>query len=416
MKIFLKQFSSKDRDWVKKASHLADRTNVPLYLVGGIVRDLCLKKKVAGDLDFLIVGDAVTFAKDFARIYGGKCKVYQSFGTATVIYQDRRIDFTTARSEKYPRPGVLPVVTPGTLDEDLRRRDFTVNALAMVVNTSSFGNVVDVTGGLKDLKQKTIRVLHDKSFRDDPTRILRAVRFEQRLGFQIEPVTLRWLKQALKENHVKAVKPPRYFREFRKILFEADPVKPLKRLCQLKGLSFVTARKPDFKKCDKLVRRIRQHNGISSENDQSLMLLMVLLSKESSEQIIRFCRSVQISKKEEDVLKSLPLLRNKFRVLRRRPLRDSVVYKALKDFPQATLDYLLLSEDDAVVKKHVRHFVYRLQKVELKMGGHEIRQLDGLKARKITEVREKMLEAKLDGKVSTKREEKKYAQMLVRKG
>ena len=143
----------------------------------------------------MVEGDAIGLAKEFAEKIGGKLSVHPMFNTAKIALDKWTIDIAMARTETYAKPGALPAVKPGTLKTDLFRRDFTVNAMAICLSPDNYGELIDLYGGLNDLKNKFIRVLHEKSFIDDATRIWRAIRYEQRLGFQIEPETLKLLKR-----------------------------------------------------------------------------------------------------------------------------------------------------------------------------------------------------------------------------
>ena len=162
----------------------------PAYLVGGAVRDLLLGARSV-DLDVAIEGDAVAVAQEVAGRLGGEARGHDRFGTATVRAGDLSVDLAGTRSETYERPGALPAVTPAGLDADLGRRDFTVNAMAIALGGGAAGELIDPYGGGRDLEGKIVRVLHDRSFVDDPTRLLRAVRYEARLGFAIDPETER---------------------------------------------------------------------------------------------------------------------------------------------------------------------------------------------------------------------------------
>jgi len=163
---------------------------MPIYLIGGVVRDLLLDRPV-GDFDLVVEGDAAKFAKHLAKNIGGEILIHSAFGTATWKPADSSlsIDLVTARSEMYAQPGALPTVKPSAIDDDLHRRDFTINAMAIRLDGDNFGELYDPLDGQKDLKSKTIRILHDKSFVDDPTRIFRAVRYAARYGFELDSAT-----------------------------------------------------------------------------------------------------------------------------------------------------------------------------------------------------------------------------------
>jgi tRNA nucleotidyltransferase (CCA-adding enzyme) len=214
---------------LKKA---ASQRDVSLYLVGGPVRDLLLARPLK-DLDLAVEGDAAALARDVAQCLGGKVVLHQRFGTATVAVQGERLDLATTRRENYPRPGTLPQVVPGSIEEDLTRRDFTVNAMALSLSHPNQGRLLDPVGGLKDLREGTVRALHPVSFRDDPTRVLRAVRYEQRLTFIIEPKTLGWLREALDNDALSTVSRDRLRREVSLMLNEERPLASLIRAGEL---------------------------------------------------------------------------------------------------------------------------------------------------------------------------------------
>jgi tRNA nucleotidyltransferase (CCA-adding enzyme) len=178
-------------------SDIADRAasmNMPCYLVGGFVRDLLLDKPV-NDLDIIVEGDAIKLGEALVQKHGGKLTPHTKFRTAiwhlpeTVNLIPDTLDLITARSEIYSSAGALPTIKPSTIDDDLHRRDFTINAMAVRIDGNHFGELLDPLNGQNDLEQKLIRVLHPHSFMDDPTRIFRAVRYEQRYAFNLEPST-----------------------------------------------------------------------------------------------------------------------------------------------------------------------------------------------------------------------------------
>ena len=169
--------------------------DMPCYIVGGFVRDLLLGKPV-NDLDVIVEGDAIKFGKSLVKTFGGKLTFHDKFHTAiwhlppTFDLQPSTLDLITARKETYLMPGALPTVTPSTIEDDLRRRDFTINCMAIRIDGDHFGELLDPLNGQADLEEGLIRILHPQSFIDDPTRIFRAIRYEARYSFNLEPSTL----------------------------------------------------------------------------------------------------------------------------------------------------------------------------------------------------------------------------------
>src|SRR4029079_1484243 len=227
---------------LRQLGDLADRGGVSLYLVGGVVRDLLLKRK-NWDLDLTVEGNGIAFARLVAERYGSGLAVFARFATSRLVFPTGlKVDIATTRRESYAQPAALPDVEPASLNEDLYRRDFTIDAMAIQLNPGQFGRLYDPYGGQHDLKAKTLRVLHARSFQDDPTRIFRAIRFEQRFGFRVERITMRLLIQAASTNLIQQLSGPRLQNEIVLLLAEQDPVRAIVRLGRLKLLRFLHRR------------------------------------------------------------------------------------------------------------------------------------------------------------------------------
>jgi tRNA nucleotidyltransferase (CCA-adding enzyme) len=233
----------------------AERLDLPLYLVGGSVRDLLLGRAIK-DIDFTVEGDAARLAEAILRKYAGKVVFHSRFGTATWTLDEttfRRLnvpllgasafppflDLISARSETYPQPGALPTVKRSTIDDDLRRRDFSINAMALRLDGRYYGQLHDPLGGQVDLSLGMIRVFHDLSFVDDPTRMLRAVRYSERYGFKIEQATLRWIDDEARKI-LSGLSGERLRHEFDLIFEEENPSAMLHRLAELDLLNPVS--------------------------------------------------------------------------------------------------------------------------------------------------------------------------------
>ena len=220
---------------------------VAAYLVGGVVRDLLLGRKSL-DFDIVVVGDAIALARALVRKHGGKVTAHTKFGTGTwkidnsifdirvpnIQYRISSLDLITARRESYARPAALPDVTPSTFDDDIRRRDFTINTLAVRLDGAHFGQLYDIYNGATDITGGIVRVLHPASFLDDPTRIFRAVRYEQRYGFKIAPETLALIPAALPLLATLSAERARH--ELDLIFDEPNAVSMLARLNELGAL------------------------------------------------------------------------------------------------------------------------------------------------------------------------------------
>ncbi len=236
------------------------------YLVGGFVRDLLLKRPSL-DIDIVVEGDAIRIANAMCERWNGRLDAHPQFGTATVTPADvnlPKVDFVTARRETYQGAGTLPTVARGTITEDLRRRDFSINALAMRLDISTFGEIVDKTGGLEDLKTRTIRVLHKHSFTDDPTRIFRAFRYAGRYGFCIPETDTTLMREALPV--LVQLSGERIRNEIDRILIEKNAPEIVAHLTRLgvwktifQGWNISTTFACDFKKAEQAITWTSTH-------------------------------------------------------------------------------------------------------------------------------------------------------------
>jgi len=234
---------------LKEIGQVADMLEYNAYLVGGLVRDVLLKIENL-DVDIVIEGDGIKFAHEFIKHHKARVRSHRKFGTAVVIFPDGfKVDVATARMEYYEFPGAPPIVESSSLRMDLYRRDFAVNALAVKLNKKDYGVLVDYFGAQKDIKDRVLRVLHNLSFVEDPTRVFRAIRFEQRFGFKIGRLTLSLMRNAVKINCFKDVSGRRLFLELKLILKEQDPIGAINRMDEFDLLQFIS---PEIELTDKI--------------------------------------------------------------------------------------------------------------------------------------------------------------------
>lgn len=237
---------SEKQTLLSNIANLAASLGMPCYVVGGFVRDLLLRRPV-NDLDVVVEGDAIKLGNKLVETYGGKLTTHFKFHTAIwhLPDSDDFVDLITARKETYDRPGALPSVTPATIEDDLRRRDFTINAMALRLDGESFGEIHDPLKGQTDLERGVIRVLHPKSFVDDPTRIFRAIRYEGRYGFTLDADTQALINpEALKVLH--SLSGERLRHELDLILDEDHSVTLLLRVASLRVLAAIHPKMPEF--------------------------------------------------------------------------------------------------------------------------------------------------------------------------
>jgi tRNA nucleotidyltransferase (CCA-adding enzyme) len=244
---------------LRVAAEEAERAGAGAYLVGGPVRDLLLGHPIR-DLDVLLSDGLDAVARATASRLGGGARLRREFLTATITTSDCRIDLVRARREHYPRPGALPVVEPGTLIEDLMRRDFAAHALALPLGEHTGQVLLDPCGGAADLERRELRVLHDASFRDDPTRLLRAARYCARLGFRLERRSARLAREALAARALDTLSGDRARHEIEYLLAEERPDRGAAR-AQRMGLFAGLCRRWSLANTRPLARLARIHEA-----------------------------------------------------------------------------------------------------------------------------------------------------------
>jgi tRNA nucleotidyltransferase (CCA-adding enzyme) len=401
----------------RKIGKAADTQRLQAYLVGGVVRDLLLDREVF-DMDVVISGDSAKFVKHLARQEKMRFVVYPSFYTASAFFPGQpRVDISAFRSEVYARPGALPRVHKGTFAEDLARRDFTINAMAISLNHDCFGTLVDPYHGFTDLQKKRIRVFHAKSFEDDPTRILRAVRFEQRLGFRIHRSTLRLLKEALRAAREKHVKPPRYFAEFQKILREPDPLKPLQRLRALGGLRFIAPGcDPNFRLLRKVHRRAANNTEIQREMPEAdrwvlyfIPLIQGLQARAVRQLVIKF----QIRKSDQKTILQLRRFSDIIEFLNNKELSPRDVYQRLAPLTFTSVLFLRVAASPRMAQRHIERYWKKYRKVTLRINGHDLKRMGLESGRAIGQILQEVFYQKLDQGLRTKKEELRAARVCL---
>jgi tRNA nucleotidyltransferase (CCA-adding enzyme) len=260
-KLMEKRFPERIQNLLKEFGEVGDERGYPVYAVGGFVRDLLMGIDNF-DLDIVVEGDGIQFAEEFEKRYASRIRTHKKFGTAIVLLSDGlKVDVATARLEIYDAPAALPTVERGSIKMDLYRRDFTINTLAIQLNPRAFGELIDFFGGVRDIKEKVIRVLHNLSFVEDPTRVFRAIRFEQRLGFQIGKHTQNLMRNAVKMGFMERLSGGRVLSELILILQEDHSISALKRMKDFDLLRFLHPHLRFDQEMEGLFERI--HHAIS---------------------------------------------------------------------------------------------------------------------------------------------------------
>ncbi|HEY41670.1 MAG TPA: CCA tRNA nucleotidyltransferase [Dehalococcoidia bacterium] len=380
-----------------------------LYLVGGAVRDLLLEQETF-DLDLVVDGDAISLAQLLANSTGGKLVVHTRFRTANVHWNEWSIDVTTARSETYDRPGALPQVKPGSLSDDLFRRDFTINAMAIQLSPGLYGDLIDLYGGQEDLKRGLIRILHEQSFTDDATRIWRALRYEQRFGFTLDMETLELLKRDI--VMLDTISGDRIRHELELVLKEAYPEKFFLRADQLQVLPQI---QPGLKGNDVLSVRFEQARQVSSPNPPPTGLYLALLAYPlTGEQVEQLIERIRLPRPLAQTLRDTCELKTEVTALGAADLRPSHLYSILRGYTPAALMATSLASDSPTVNRNIHRYLTKLRYVRPTLTGEDLKKMGLTPGPRISEILNRLRTAKLDGEVTDRREEEKLVRQWLR--
>lgn len=422
MREYLTKLPKEIQDLIHFAGVVANRNNMRAYLIGGCVRDLLLGVKNL-DLDIVVEGNGIKFAEQMANKLNTKLIRHKRFGTATLILLKYRlkIDIATARKEFYPQAGHLPVVESGTLRDDLFRRDFTINCLAIDINKDSFGGLIDLFGGRQDLKNKKIRILHDLSFIDDPTRILRAVRFEQRYNFKIEPHTLKLLKDAAGKRMLEKVEPQRIRNEFILILKEKNPLKEIKRLKELAGFKFISSRTSVSLRTYKFIKSVEKQISWFNKTypqrrllDAWLIYFMVFMNSLSTNDTKQVCQRFVFRKGEDKRILCYKKLSTKFvSYLKKAKNKPSRIFSMLEPLSYEVILLIKAKYRDPVIQRIIKDFFEIYNGVKIYSSGHDLRSIGLAPGPYYKKIFTKVLNAKLNGQVTTKEEELELIKELL---
>jgi len=380
-----------------------------LYLVGGAVRDLLLERNTY-DLDLVVEGDAVALARQAANVTRKKLIVHPRFGTATLHFNAWHIDFARARSETYGRPGALPRVRPGSLADDLFRRDFTINAMAVRLNPGCFGELIDIYGGMADLEQGLIRILHEGSFIDDATRIWRALRYEQRLDFRFEEETFELLKRDL--SMLDTISGDRLRHELELVLREEKPEKVLRRADELKILGRLH---PMLKADDWLSAMFQRAREVVSPGLQLFKVYLALLTcRMTADGVEEFISEFRIPKRLLHVLRDSQRIKTVLPVLDNPDLAPSRIHAVLYGYSLSALTARMLAAESPAVGRNIELYLYHLRHVKTCVVGDDLMKLGIVSGPDVGSTLERLHSAKLDGKAATRQDELELVQQWLR--
>ena len=415
-------------DILGKAGALGRSRQTPVYVVGGFVRDLLLKTP-NHDIDLVVEGDGIGFARAFAGVLGGRVRVHKKFLTSVVIFpgaggKEERVDVATARLEYYESPAALPTVEHSSIKMDLYRRDFTINALAIRLDCEPMGEIVDFFGGQKDIRDRVIRVLHTLSFVEDPTRCLRAVRFEQRYHFRIGPATEKLIKNDVSLKLLDKLSPSRLFNEFEHICAEETAILCIRRLHELGILQAIHPQlsiNPDRK--EMLIRTAKVMAWyrllyIDEEMRPWLVYFLVLCSSLTYAVTLEVFRRLGIPPAlKNEVLgcrEKARSLRSSLKRLTATPgFRVSALCAMLRPLPVEFVLYLMADMEVPETRRALSRYITVWRTEKPGVDGSDLKKLGLAPGPAYGVILQRLLEAKLDGTAASPEEQLSLARELT---
>jgi tRNA nucleotidyltransferase (CCA-adding enzyme) len=397
------QLSGEIIAFTRLAGTIAEKRGMRLYLVGGVVRDILLER-LNTDLDLAVEGDAIKLAKEIALGLQARLTTHSRFGTATIKLPERSIDLITARTEIYTKPGALPKVTPCSIKEDMARRDFTINAMAISLNPDNYGELYDPFGGMTDADRAEIRILHEKSFTDDATRIWRAIRYEQRLDFHIEPITLLLIERDI--DMLKTISGERIRHELELVLKEEEPEKILARAEELGVLEKLNP----YIKADKWLaeRFSAARDACQTALPHPNLYLALLCYRLIPADAERFISYLRLPKAAAEAIKDTLAIKSRIKELSRDGQSPSVIYNLLSGYCPLAYEASRLAMDSPAALEHIELYESVLRYIHPALNGDDLKKLGVPKGPKMKAILKGLLDAKLDGQTETKFDEENW--------
>jgi tRNA nucleotidyltransferase (CCA-adding enzyme) len=408
-KFLIERLPTEIIELLRVVGSVADSLDYNAYAIGGFVRDIFLYEQNL-DIDVVIEGDGIEFAKALAASLGGRARAHEAFKTAVVVLPNgQKIDVATARLEYYKSPAALPTVETGSIKLDLYRRDFTINTLAIKLNPDGFGTVIDFFGAQQDLKRRVIRVLHNLSFVEDPTRVFRAIRFEQRFGFKIGKLTSGLIENAVRMDFFRELGGRRLFSELRQILDEDKPIMALRRINQFNLLKVIHPKIVYDASLETLLYSVEKvltwHKLLFLEEpcQGSMVYLLALMRSFDQEGSEGLCQRLQLTPRYRKVLITEKAKAEEF-LKWMGPLqtvKNSDLHRKLCPFHTETLLYIMASATREAIKQAISNYITRLRSVTTLLDGRYLKEIGVKPGPVYRKILESLLDARLNGEVST---------------
>lgn len=368
------------------------------YLVGGSVRDLILGREPK-DPDIVVTGNGPRFARALADKVKGTVGAVSQFGTAIVESPQGRIDVATARSETYSSPAALPEITPSNMDDDLKRRDFTVNAMALALRPESWGELLDPYKGFADCARGRLRILHDLSFQDDPTRILRAVRYEVRLGFSLTVDTAEALERDL--SYLDRLTSARLFAELRKLLQEPDRADILRRA---EALGILGAISPALRVTETGLKAMEQIGSEDRDVDE-LLYAACLSSSLTDEEADAVIARLEPDREWQAVVRGAAEFRNIASILETPNLLPSEVFDLLERIPAQVIEFQEIAGPKTYQREHLEAYLRRHRNIRAEVTGDDLAEQGVPRGPVMGKLLKELRTARLDDRVTSRAEE-----------
>ena len=419
--------SSWQQEIIRLITQQATQLGMPSYIVGGLVRDILMGVS-SNDLDIVVEGDATALARALVHDYGCKATYHSKFKTATLDVTGRKltengstnanlphrsvtIDLISARSEKYEKPAILPTITLGSILDDLKRRDFTINALAIRLDGEDRGKLLDPLDGSGDLKNGEIRILHDNSFVDDPTRIYRAVRYEQRYQFNITEQTMNLIPAARK--YIRELSSERIRHELDLILDEQTCSEILARLDELDLLSVIHPALGWDQAASARFRNLylQEEADLNIDSIKNIRWIVWLLSS-SEQDLIRLATSLQF---DAGLKKSILAAARLWKTIPSiKDYKPSQWVEILEGLPLLAVFSVMLASNSEEIRPNLKTYKDQWRFVKPRTDGNKLKELGVIPGEKYHTILETLRTAWLDGKISTPEEEDKLLKSLIK--
>jgi len=421
VKFMKERLSKRLVDILKTIGKVAHEIECGAYVAGGFVRDLFLYRSNE-DMDIVIEGDGITFARKYAKMAGARIHSYEKFGTAVITFPDGfKIDVASARMEYYKFPAALPTVEMSSIKLDLFRRDFTINTLAIQLNPKKFGTLIDFFSAQKDIKARAIRVLHNLSFVEDPTRAFRAIRFEQRFGFTIGKLTSGLIENAVKMDFFKRLSGRRVFTELRQILEEENPTLSIVRLNEFNLLKVIYPSIQLNSELTALFNSVRKALAwfdllfLEESYMKWSVYFLALIRHCDKKTTAEICRRFELAPRYRSLFGKERFAADRclFELEQKKSVSNSNLYKSLAGFKTELILYMMAATKHARIKKYISHYFTHLRSVKVSVTGKDLQHI-GLKPGPVyREVLDAVLHAKLNGRLKSKNDEIEFVNTYV---